>query len=228
MKKTHLTRTLFAPALLAAAIAPLAFSASAGQGGPHGQPQPGGFHAEQREALFDRAGIDAETRDELAEAQQAHREAIRELRQDYREQIDGILDDEQRAALDEARQQIRQEHRTEAREAIKARVDAVIDGWDLDDETRQSLDELHHAFMDDAQALKAQSFDSRDERRQAWKAMRDQHHDALAELLSEAQIAELEQAMRPPHDGPGHRGERGHHGKPGPHGGPERAEQDAD
>ncbi|QFT83999.1 hypothetical protein FIU88_03320 [Halomonas sp. THAF12] len=228
MKKTNLTRTLFAPALLAAAIAPLAFTANAGQGGPHGQPQPDGFHAEQREALFDRAGIDAETRDELAEAEQEHREAMRELRHDYREQIDEILDDEQRAALDEARQEIHQEHRAERRDAIEARIDAVVDGWDLDGETRQSLDELRHAFMEDAQALKAQSFDSRDERRQAWKAMRDQHHDALAELLSEEQIGELEQAMRPPHDGHGHRGERGHHGKPGPHGGPDQAEHAAE
>ncbi|MCK2184552.1 hypothetical protein [Halomonas getboli] len=218
MKPTHLTRKLFAPALLAAAIAPLAFSASAGQGGPHGQPQPGGFHAEQREALFERAGIDAETRDELAEAEQQHRDALRELNQDYREQIDGILDDEQRAAIDEARQEMRQEHRAEMREARQERVDAVIDGWDLNDETRQSLDELRQSFMDNAKALQQRTFDSRDERRQAWLSLRDEHREALSELLTEEQIGELEQAMRPPHDGPGHRGERGHHGKPGPHG----------
>ncbi len=214
MKKTPLTRKLFAPALLAAAIAPLAFSVSAapGQGESHGQ---SGFHAEQREALFERAGLDAETRDELAQAEQEHREAIRELRQAYRTQLDEILDDEQRAALDEARQEMRQEHRAEARAAIQARVDALIDGWDLDDETRRSLDALHRSFMDDTQALQARSFDSRDERRQAWKAMRDQHHDALAELLTAQQIAELEQAMRPPHDGAGHRGKGAHRGEPG-------------
>lgn len=209
MKMTFARKALLSAAV-SAALLPVAMTATASPDRPEGPRHDGG---EMRAELFDRAGIDAETRDELAEAEQEHREAMRELRHDYREQIDEILDDEQRAALDEARQEIHQEHRAERRDAIEARIDAVVDGWDLDDETRQSLDELRHAFMEDAQALKAQSFDSRDERRQAWKAMRDQHHDALAELLSEEQIGELEQAMRPPH-GHGHRGERGHHGEP--------------
>ncbi|UYG06954.1 hypothetical protein [Halomonas sp. M4R1S46] len=210
MKKTSLTRKLFAPALLAAAIAPLALSASAA-------PDEGGHHrehrAEQREALFERAGLDAETRDALAEARAEHHQALQELQAEHRERLEEILDDDQRAALEQAKREMRQEWRAEQRQARETRLEALFDEWQLDEATRETLREQRAAFHAEAQALHDQTFDSREDRRAAWQALRADYRETLAEHLDEEQLSRLREAMRPDHKGPGshHGGERPRH-----------------
>ncbi len=49
------------------------------------------------------------------------------------------------------------------------------------------------------QELRGQSFDSREERREAWQALRDEHHEALSELLTDEQIAEMREVMQGNH-----------------------------
>ena len=76
--KMAVSRKLLAPALLAIAIAPLALSATAahhGKGAEQSQEQReqwkearAEYRAEQRQALFERAGIDEATREALDEA----------------------------------------------------------------------------------------------------------------------------------------------------------------
>ena len=216
MKTMRLTRTLFAPALLAAAIAPLALSASAapGDGAHHGKgPE---FHAgrdhstEQREALFERAGLDAETRDALAEARAEHRQALQELQAEHRERLEEILDDDQRAALEQAKHEMRQEWRAEQRQAREARLEALFDEWQLDEATRETLREQRAAFHAKARALHDQTFDSREDRRSAWEDLRAEYRATLAEHLDEEQLGRLREAMRPDHKGPGphHGGDR--------------------
>ena len=213
MKKVSLTRKLFAPALLAAAIAPLALSASAapGEGEPHGRG--GSLHAEQREALFERAGLDAETRDALAEARAEHHQALQELQAEHRERLEEILDDDQRAALEQAKREMRQEWHAEQRQAREARLEALFDEWQLDEASREALREQRDAFHAEAQALRDQTFDSREDRRAAWEALRTEYHEALAEHLDEEQLSHLREAMRPDHKGPGphHGGDRPQH-----------------
>ncbi|MDN3557753.1 hypothetical protein [Halomonas maura] len=203
MKKLSLTRKLFAPALLAAAIAPLALSASAEPGEGERYVRGGPSHAEQREALFERAGLDAETRDALAAARAEHHQAQQALRQDYRERLDEILDDDQRAALEQARREMRQEWRAEQRQAREARLEALFDEWQLDEASREALREQRDAFHAEAQALHDRTFDSREDRRAAWEGLRTEYHEALAERLDEAQLSQLREAMRPGRHGPG-------------------------
>ncbi|RTR07069.1 hypothetical protein [Halomonas nitroreducens] len=207
MKTMRLTRTLFAPALLAAAIAPLALSASAapGEGEPHGRG--GSSHAEQREALFERAGLDAETRDALAEARAEHRQALQALKAEHRERLEEILDADQRAALEQAKREMRREWRAEQRQARAARLEALFDEWQLDETTHETLREQRAAFHAEAQALRDQPFDSREDRRSAWRELRAEYRETLAEQLDEEQLRRLREAMRP-----AHKGSDAHHG----------------
>ncbi|WP_444676986.1 hypothetical protein [Halomonas sp. E19] len=106
------TRKMFMPALLALAIAPLSLTATAqpaqGENGWNEQRQE--RFQERRQALFDRAGLDEETRSALEEAHGEHMQALRELHEQHRERMDEILDEEQRTALREAKREMRQEH----------------------------------------------------------------------------------------------------------------------
>ncbi|WP_346796169.1 hypothetical protein R5M92_11945 [Halomonas sp. Bachu 37] len=114
--KTQRISKLLAPALLALAVAPFALTV---QAGPYGDKTGNGFdreemqqrHAEFRQTLHERAGLDDATREELNGAHEEHWAAMRELHEQHRAQVDEILDDEQQAALEDAMQEMREEFR---------------------------------------------------------------------------------------------------------------------
>ncbi|MCE0734328.1 hypothetical protein LWH48_16305 [Halomonas sp. G15] len=205
--QTRLSRRILAPALLAMAIAPLALTATAAPGDAERAEQRQQWqearaerYAEKRAALFERAGLDAETREALENAHREHRQAMAELREEHRDRIDELLSDDQQAALDEARREMREEYRTQKRQshakALQQRMTEMVDGWDLSEEEREALGELRRAHYADMAELRNRDFDSRQERREAYQALRDEHQAALAELLSEEQIEEMQQAVR--------------------------------
>ncbi|MCE9665796.1 hypothetical protein LY622_20425 [Halomonas sp. M5N1S17] len=208
--KRSMSRTLLMPALLAVAIAPLSLAATAGQGDKDWSEQRQERFEERRQALFERAGLDEETRAALEEAHEEHHQALRELHQQHRERMDQILDEEEREALREAKREMRQEQRGErhgyGHQDMPQRLSALVDSWELSDEEREELTELRQSLYADMRELRGQTFDSREERREAWQALRDEHQEALGELLSEEQIEAMKAMMQP-------RGHKGH-GKP--------------
>ncbi|MBF7053056.1 hypothetical protein IOC61_06935 [Halomonas sp. KAO] len=219
--QTRRYRKMLAPALLAMAIAPLALQASAAPGaGEHAESRQqwqearAERHAEKRAELFERAGLDAETREALESAHREHREAMAELREEHRERIDELLSDEQRSALDEARREMHEEHHANrhqpSAEDLQHRMRAMVDGWDLSDEERDELRELRQAHYAEMAELRDRDFDSREERREAYQELRDEHRAALAELLTDEQLEEMQQAARMAH-GKGHGQGHGHH-----------------
>lgn len=195
-----ITRKLLMPALLTLAIAPLSLTALAdGQRGGHHDAGP------RHELLLERLDLDAETRAAIDEARRAHHAALRELHAEHRAELEALLSDEQRQALAEARQ----EHREQRRAAIQARLDAVIDGWELSDEQREALTATRATIAGDLADFREREFDDREARREALRELRESHHAALAEILDEGQLAELQEAMRPER-GERHGKERGH------------------
>lgn len=222
------SRTLcqwFAPALLAAAIAPLSLGAFAAPGDAGNNGKHKGWseghqqrQSEHHQALFERAGIDEETRQALEAARQEHRDAIKELREEYRELMSELIDDDQRQALNDARQKMRQEMRNERRQAMQQRMEEQLEEWAISEEQQQALSDIRASFYADMQDLKDSEFDSRSERREAWQNLRQEHYAAMAEILSEEQIEELRSGM---HEGMHKKmGSEGysHHGR-GKHGG---------
>ncbi|MEQ4540780.1 MAG: hypothetical protein ABN479_17755 [Billgrantia sp.] len=213
MRRT-ITRNMLMPALLAVAIAPMSLAAVAapgqGEGGWHEQRQE--RFQERRQALFERAGLDEETRSALEEAHDEHMQALRELHEQHRERMDEILDEEQREALREAKREMRQEHRAERggerRQSMQQRLTTLVDSWELSDEERERLTELRESLYADMQELRGQEFDSREERREAWQELRDEHHEALSEVLTEEQIDALKAFMQQGK----HKGHK-HHGR---------------
>lgn len=207
------------PALLAATLAPLSLSAIAT---PHGgkahhdyagHEWSEGHHPhyeERRQALYERAGIDEQTRQALEDARAEHREAQQALREEHRQRMDELLDEEQREALEKARREMRDEmretQRAERRAAMEERLTALVDSWELSEEKRQALRETRETLYTDMQALRERDFDTREARREAWQALRKEHHAALAEILTEEQIAEMREAVSPRHD----RDQKGH------------------
>lgn len=197
---TSLSRKLLLPALLAVAIAPLSLAATAG---PHGEGRHQGWeqYREQREAqrqaLFERAGLDEATREALEEAHGDHHQAMRELHQQHRERVDGILDEEQREALAEARREMHNEWRESRRAAMEERLETLVDSWELSDEEREALREARESIYADLEELRGRDFDSPEERREAMRDLRATHQASLAELLSDEQLEELKAAMRP-------------------------------
>ncbi|NWN82283.1 MAG: hypothetical protein HLX48_04680 [Halomonas sp.] len=205
--QTRLSRKILAPALLAMAIAPLALQATAAPGDgeraenrQQWQEARAERHAEKRAALYERAGLDAETREALDNAYRKHGEAMMELRDEHRERVDELLSDDQQAALDEARREMHETYRTEKHQrhagALQKRMIEMVDGWDLSDEDREALGDLRREHYADMAELRDRDFDSREERREAHQALRDEHQEALGELLSEEQIEEMQQVAR--------------------------------
>lgn len=213
------SRKLLMPALLAVAIAPMSLTALAGQHGKgHGNYDKDGHshahHQQMRQALYERAGIDETTREALEQAREAHHQALKDLHREHRERMDELLDDEQREALETARRDMRAEWREERHAAMQERFESIVDGWDLSEEDRETLRQTREALYADMQALREQDFESREERREAWQTVRNSHYEALAELLTDEQIAELKQAARS--NGGKWHGHRGY-GKQGKH-----------
>lgn len=197
----NLNRNLLIPALLAVAIAPMSLAAVAAP-----TKSDGGWHEqrherfeERRQAMFERAGLDEETRNALEEAHDEHHQALRELHEQHRERMDEILDEEQREALLEAKREMRQEMHGVRHQDMQERLTTLVDSWELSDEERERLTELRESLYADMQALRGQQFDSREERREAWQSLRDEHREALGEVLTEEQMAALEAFMQPRH-----------------------------
>ncbi|MGQ4879755.1 hypothetical protein ACOJCM_14415 [Billgrantia sp. LNSP4103-1] len=211
--RRNATRKLLMPALLAVAIAPLSLAAVAAPSESQGdwQEQRQERFEERRQALFERAGLDEETRSALEEAHSEHMQALRELHEQHRERMDDILDEEQREALREAKREMREErhgeHGEQRRQNMQERLTTLVDSWELSDEERERLTELRESLYADVQELREQEFDSREARREAWQSLREAHREALGEVLTDEQIAALEAFMQPRH----HKGHGKHH-----------------
>ncbi|APX94059.1 hypothetical protein BWR19_14570 [Halomonas sp. 1513] len=218
-------RKTLMPALLALAIAPLSLAVSAAD---HGDASAKGEryqqkHVERLDAMQERLGFGDDTRAELeaahAELHDAHRDlkdqdfasrderrdAYHELHEQHRAALDEILTDEQREELRSAMREKMQERRAEYREAMQERLTTLVDGWELSDAEREALTEVRQGMYRDMRELRSQAFDSRDERREAYRALRDEHRAALAEILDEQQLEELKATMQP------NGGKHGHH-----------------
>ncbi|MGQ0334270.1 hypothetical protein [Halomonas elongata] len=204
---TSISRKLLMPALLAAFVAPLSLAASASPDHPS---RPGEHREDLRQEAFERAGIDQQTRDELKDAREDYRNAMKDLRDEHRQQVDEILGEDGKAALEKARQQMHEEYRAEQQQAREARIEALFDEWELSESTREALAKQRDDFRSEAEALKAQEFENPEERRQAWKDLMQSQHDALSEHLSEQQIKEFGDALRPEGHGPGKPHDHGH------------------
>ncbi|ATJ83969.1 hypothetical protein ACFPTY_13125 [Halomonas beimenensis] len=200
-----LSRKRLVTLLLAGLATPLSLVAGAS---PSDGPERGPQVAPHLQALYDRAGLDAETREALHEARAEHRRTLRELQAEHRQRLAEILDDDQRAALEQARRELHEQRRAELREARQARLDALYDEWDLDTATREALGDAQADFREQARALRERRFDDREARREAWRTLRDDFRDTLAEHLDERQLDQLHEALRPPRRAPGrhHRG----------------------
>lgn len=92
-----------------------------------------------------------------------------------------------------------QQTHAEHRQAMQERLTTLVDGWELSDAEREALTEVRESMYRDMRELHDQDFDSRDERREAYRALRDEHRAALAEILDEQQLEELKAAMQPKH-----------------------------
>ncbi|MBR9902695.1 MAG: hypothetical protein GYB15_01895 [Gammaproteobacteria bacterium] len=109
-------RQLFAPALLALAITPLAFAAQAHSHGDHEGQGPDRERMEERmeerrQEVYERADISAEKQAELNEAHAEHREAMQSLREEHHERVAEILTEEEQEALRNAMQEAHAEYR---------------------------------------------------------------------------------------------------------------------
>ncbi|MDN6180434.1 MAG: hypothetical protein L0I84_05440 [Halomonas subglaciescola] len=110
-----------APLLLAAALIPLAFAAHAesdakpnARASEHAQGEmPAALKArmeERRQAVYEEAGIDEDTQQELNAAQKEHYEAMRELREEHRERMEEILTEGQQQSLNQAMRDMQSQH----------------------------------------------------------------------------------------------------------------------
>lgn len=108
-------RQVFAPALLAFALTPLAFTAQANQHVDHGADvDREAFHQrmeERRQEVYERAGLDEEQQTALNELNAEHYQAMQVLREEHHEKVAEILSEEEREALKNAMKEVRDEHR---------------------------------------------------------------------------------------------------------------------
>ncbi len=88
------------------------------------------------------------------------------------------------------------EERAAHRSALR---EALFDSWSLSDDQRAALDSAHTAFRQEAKALHDRPFDSRDAKRDAWQTLREEHRQALDDILDDAQLAVIDQLRMPHH-----------------------------
>ncbi|NYS59990.1 hypothetical protein [Vreelandella salicampi] len=111
-----LTRSFFAPTLLALALMPFAATASAdhhgGKAGERGMPEQMQERMEERlQAVYEQAGISEEKQTQLNEARESHYNAMRELREEHYGRMQEILTEEERDALKAAMRDMQKEYR---------------------------------------------------------------------------------------------------------------------
>lgn len=111
-------RQLCAPALLAVALMPMAFSAQAGhhknqEGYGYDRAQMAERMQERRQDVYQRAGLSEEQRAALDDAHTEHRAAMLTLRAEHQARIAEILTEEEQLALRNAMHEIHTETRSE-------------------------------------------------------------------------------------------------------------------
>lgn len=115
------------------------------------------------------------------------REQMQALREAMRAEIEAVLTDEQKAALEAAREQMKAD-REERRAAVAAVRDEVLG---LTDEQKTALEELHAEHRAELQSLREQleaGTAEPDELREAFEALREAHTEALAAVLTAEQL----------------------------------------
>lgn len=109
---------LFAPALLAVALTPLAFGVQAAPDDGHEGRGPDREQMvermeERRQEVYQRAELNEEQQAALNEANAEYREAVKTLREEQQARIAEILTDEEQQALRDAMHEMHAEHRGE-------------------------------------------------------------------------------------------------------------------
>ena len=84
----------------------------------------------------------------------------------------------------------RQQHE-QRRATLQQRLTELVDSWELSEADREALRDARKAVYADMQALREGDVGSRQERREAVRELREEHHEALAEILSDEQIEEM-------------------------------------
>ena len=152
---------------------------------------------------------------ELRDAGELSRADVQAFHEQRRTAVEGILTDEQKAQLADLKVE-REAARAEKKEARVERRQAFLDELGVSDDQRAQLDALGQAHRADIEALR----ESGDISREAVQSLREAQREAFQGILTDEQVAQLEeikaarQAERGDRDGNGHgrRGRRGHRG----------------
>lgn len=81
-------------------------------------------------------------------------------------------------------------------------IKALFASWELSDEQRETLSSARENMIEQAKKLKDQQFDDRQSKREAFRALRDEHRQMLEEVLSDKQLTVLELLMNSRHHKP--------------------------
>ena len=108
-------RQLFAPALLAVAITPLAFTAQADNHEGRGMDREAMMERmeERRQEVYERAELSEDQQTALNEAHAEHREAVLALREEHQARVAEILSEQEQQALRDAMHEMHAEYRQE-------------------------------------------------------------------------------------------------------------------
>ncbi|WP_304526054.1 Spy/CpxP family protein refolding chaperone [Halomonas sp. I5-271120] len=182
-------------------VSSLALPLTAIAGMPSNTPKEMGPHQGPRLEMMAELDLTDEQRNALQETRQTFRQEHQALREQERTAIDDILTEEQRASLSATLERHQGAARHDQRQARQqVRLDALLDSWSLSDEDRATLNDARQALMDKMRALHDATYDSREEKRAAIEALRQEHQAALADVLNEAQRHALVVFMMPHHD----------------------------
>ncbi|MDW5377416.1 hypothetical protein R6258_10860 [Halomonas sp. HP20-15] len=210
MFKTRFAASLFTAPLVAALLAGGTISLAQAAPGAHEGHAPQGPNP-RVEALFDSWQLDDDTRQAFADEQRDYREQIHSLREEHRQRLGKFLDEQQLDALHAMMSPHRpmmmhsairggpgnhHQHERMAQDKPGELFSALFKSWGLSDAEQAKLDDARQQFFSQARELRNQQFDSREAKRDAWQALRDAHRQALDEVLSDDQLAVLEQ-LRP-------------------------------
>ncbi|WP_445011520.1 hypothetical protein [Vreelandella stevensii] len=105
----------FAPAFLAIALMPLAFTAQADHHERRGMDREAMHERmeERRQEVYQRAELSEEQQTALNQAHAEHREAVMALREEHQARVAEILSDEEQQALRDAMHEVHAEYRQE-------------------------------------------------------------------------------------------------------------------
>ncbi len=210
MLKTRFTASLCTAPLVAALLAGGTISLAQAAPGPAEGHDPQGPNP-RVEALFDSWQLDDDTRQAFADEQRNYREQRHSLREEHRQRLGEILDDKQLDALHAMMSPHRpimmhsamrggpgnhQQHEQMAHDKPGELFSALFKSWGLSDAEQSQLADAREQFFSQARELRDQKFDSSEARREAWQALREEHKQALGEVLSHDQLAVLEE-LRP-------------------------------